>query len=74
MTFAMPWRRFVAGSLVEDRSDMLDRIVTRQIKLDRHAFPVRVGMNANAVARHVARQDRNRIHTDLAAVQAEVAL
>ena len=51
-------------------ADVIDRVVARQVKLNRHALPARVRMNADAIAGHVAGEDRNRIHADLLVTRA----
>src|SRR5207253_8431498 len=56
--------RSVRQSLVKNRADISVRIVSGQIKLHRNSFPKTVGVFENAIARNVASQNRDRIHSD----------
>ena len=60
--------------LLKHGADVIDRIVARQVKLDRHALPVRVRMNPDAIAGHVAGENRDRIHADLLVIRAVALL
>src|SRR5262249_58951632 len=64
----------IPDSCVKNRPYVLGAAVSREIQLDRHSFPVRVRMNADAITRHIPSQDRNRIHADLAVGRAKPIL
>ena len=59
---------------MEHGTDVIDRVVARQVKLDGHALPAGVGVNPDAVAGHVAGENRNRVHADLLVVCAVAPL
>ena len=60
--------------LMEDRADVVRGVVGRQIELNRDALPLGVGVRRDFVLRHVARQDRDREHADVAILRPEAAL
>src|SRR5581483_919329 len=46
-------------ALVEDRADVADAVVRRQIELYGDAFPMRIGVRRDAVAGDIAGEDRH---------------
>ena len=56
---------------MEDRADVGVGIVLRQIELDGDALPTRVRVRRDQIAGNVARQNRDRIHSDLGEIFAE---